>query len=79
MLAALLNAIYVFNSFPIIYIMTRGGPLNDTQTIITYMYKLAFSTDETAKAAALGTGGFVLLAVLGSAYWITLRRANRTA
>lgn len=78
MLAALLNAIYVFNSFPIIYIMTRGGPLNDTQTIITYMYKLAFSTDETAKAAALGTGGFVLLAVLGSAYWITLRRANRT-
>lgn len=78
-LAALLNAIYVFNSFPIIWIMTNGGPINDTQTIITYMYKLAFSTDETAKATALGTGGFVLLAILGTAYWIALRGSNRRA
>jgi ABC-type sugar transport system permease subunit len=78
-LAALLNAIYAFNSFPIIWIMTKGGPLNDTQTLITYMYKLAFSNDQTAKGAALGTAGFVVLLVLGSAYWITLRRSNRTA
>ena len=76
-LAGLLNAIYVFNSFPIIWILTRGGPANDTQTIITFMYKMAFSTDETGKAAALGTGGFFLLLLLGSAYWITLRRSNR--
>jgi hypothetical protein len=41
------------------------------------MYKMAFSTDETGKAAALGTGGFFLLLLLGSAYWITLRRSNR--
>jgi ABC-type sugar transport system permease subunit len=78
-LAALLNAIYVFNSFPIIWLMTKGGPLNDTQTLITYMYKLAFSNDQTAKGAALGTAGFVILLLLGSAYWIALRRSNRIA
>jgi multiple sugar transport system permease protein len=78
-LAALLNAIYAFNEFPSIRIMTKGGPLNDTQTLITYMYKLAFSNDQTAKGAALGTAGFVFLLVMGSAYWITLRRSNRTA
>jgi multiple sugar transport system permease protein len=78
-LAALLNAIYVFNSFPIIWLMTKGGPVNDTQTLITYMYKLAFSNDETAKAAALGTAGLVILLVMGSAYWLTLRRSNRAA
>lgn len=76
-LAALLNAIYVFNSFPIIWIMTNGGPINDTQTLITYMYKLAFSNDETAKAAALGTAGFLLLFLLGSIYWVALQRSNR--
>lgn len=78
-LATLLNAIYVFNSFPIIWIMTNGGPINDTQTLITYMYKLAFSNDETAKASALGTAGFVVLLVLGSMYWMALRRSNRNA
>ena len=78
-LASLLNAIYAFNSFPIIWLMTKGGPVNDTQTLITYMYKLAFANDQTAKAAALGTAGLVVLMVLGSLYWITLRRSGGNA
>lgn len=78
-LATLLNAIYVFNSFPIIWLMTKGGPVNDTQTLITYMYKVAFSNDDTAKGAALGTAGLLVLLVLGSAYWLTLRRSNSNA
>ncbi len=73
-LAALLNAIYVFNSFPIIWILTKGGPLDDTQTVITYTYKLAFSTDEVAKAAALASASLVFLAVVGTIYWLVLRR-----
>ena len=73
-LAALLNAIYVFNSFPIIWILTQGGPLNDTQTVITYAYKLAFSTDEVAKASALASASLVFLAVGGTMYWLVLRR-----
>jgi multiple sugar transport system permease protein len=73
-LAALLNAIYVFNSFPIIWILTQGGPLDDTQTVITYTYKLAFSTDEVAKAAALASASLVFLAVVGTIYWLVLRR-----
>ena len=73
-LAALLNAIYVFNSFPIIWILTQGGPLNDTQTLITYAYKLAFSTDEVAKASALASASLVFLAVGGTMYWLVLRR-----
>ena len=73
-LAALLNAIYVFKSFPIIWILTQGGPLNDTQTVITYAYKLAFSTDEVAKASALASASLVFLAVGGTMYWLVLRR-----
>jgi multiple sugar transport system permease protein len=73
-LAALLNAIYVFNSFPIIYIMTNGGPIDETQTIITYMYKLAFTENSMAEASALGTIALVILAFGGTAYWLVLKR-----
>ena len=38
----MLNTIYVFNSFPIIWVMTQGGPANSTDILVTYLYKLAF-------------------------------------
>ena len=41
-IALVLNIIYVFNSFPIIWVMTQGGPANSTDILVTYLYKLAF-------------------------------------
>jgi multiple sugar transport system permease protein len=32
-----------FNVFISVYIMTGGGPANDTEVVLTYMYKQAFS------------------------------------
>ncbi|MBQ6146272.1 MAG: sugar ABC transporter permease, partial [Clostridia bacterium] len=40
--STVLNIIYVFNSFPIIYTMTKGAPANKTDTMITYLYMLSF-------------------------------------
>ena len=40
--ATVLNIIYVFNSFPIIWTMTKGDPASRTDTLVTYLYKLAF-------------------------------------
>jgi ABC-type sugar transport system permease subunit len=42
--------------------------------VITYTSKLAFSTDEVAKAAALASASLVFLAVVGTIYWLVLRR-----
>ena len=39
--AVVLNTIYVFNSFPIVWAMTRGEPLNKTDIIFTYLYNWA--------------------------------------
>ena len=39
--ATVLNIIYVFNSFPIIWTMTKGDPANHTDTLVTYLYKLS--------------------------------------
>ena len=61
------NIAYVTNSFPIIWILTQGGPANATDILVTYMYKLAFTFGRLDEAAALGVlmlGGLVIATVL---------------
>lgn len=48
-----LNVIYVFNSFPIIWVMTEGGPANETDILVTYLYKLAFRFGQLGQASAI--------------------------
>lgn len=47
------NAIVVFNSFPIIAVLTGGGPANKTDILATYLYKLAFKSQEFGEASAI--------------------------
>ncbi|MFS8543834.1 MAG: sugar ABC transporter permease [Limnochordales bacterium] len=60
----LLTAIWTFNQFDIIWIMTKGGPANVTQILPVYTYLNAFSFFKFNYAAAIGTVGVVILAVL---------------
>lgn len=60
-ISVVLNVIYVFNSFPIIWIMTRGGPANQTDILITYVYKQAFAFGRIGNAAA---GSVMMFAIL---------------
>jgi len=62
-IAVVLNVIYVFNSFPIIWILTEGGPSNSTDILPTYLYKLAFREGEIGLASALSV--IMLLILLG--------------
>ncbi|MFB9833156.1 carbohydrate ABC transporter permease [Actinoallomurus acaciae] len=65
LVAAIINVINVFNSFPIIYAMTGGGPGNKTDTSTTFMYKLAFSgTGDVGESAAMAVVNFVLILIL---------------
>ena len=52
-IALVLNTIYVFNSFPIIWVMTQGGPANSTDILVTYLYKLAFRFGKLGEASAV--------------------------
>ena len=49
-IALVLMTIYVFNSFPIIWVMTQGGPANSTDIMVTYLYKLAFRWGKLGEA-----------------------------
>ena len=51
--STVLNIIYVFNSFPIIYTMTKGAPSNKTDTLVTYLYMLNFYDRQKGPALSL--------------------------
>ena len=77
--STVLNIIYVFNSFPIIWTMTKGDPANHTDTLVTYLYKLAFYNGRQGEAAAVSVIGFLILLVCASVYMVyTLRKGDDT-
>ena len=66
--STVLNIIYVFNSFPIIYTITKGAPAHKTDTLITYLYMLAFYDQRKGPATALSVIGFVILCIVAGLY-----------
>ncbi|WP_240649584.1 sugar ABC transporter permease [Streptomyces sp. Z26] len=71
----LLSTIWTFNMFPVIYLLTQGGPGDETEILVTYAYRLSFvnSPRDYATSAAWG----VLILVLLSLFTLIYRRALR--
>jgi len=76
-IAIVLNVIYVFNSLPIIWVMTEGGPANGTDILVTYLYKLAFRFGAIGKAAAISLVMFFVLFIFTMLYVTIVMRAER--
>ncbi|MEU0403274.1 sugar ABC transporter permease [Streptomyces sp. NPDC006197] len=57
-----INLINVFNSFPIIWSMTRGGPDSDTATTTVFMYQL--KNADIGESAAMSVVNFALVVVM---------------
>ena len=53
--------IHSFRSFDLIYVMTKGGPLNATKTLVVYVYDTAFAMNYFGRSS---TGGVVLFFIL---------------
>lgn len=76
-ISIVLNMIYVFNSFPIIWATTQGGPANSTDILVTYLYKLGFRLGKLGDAAALSVMMFALLLVITIIYAALAMRGDR--
>ncbi|NRQ39566.1 sugar ABC transporter permease [Nonomuraea sp. NN258] len=71
----LLGTIWTFNMFPIIYLVTRGGPGSETEILVTYAFREAFTgIRDYAGSAAWGVIILAMLVVLAVGYRRTLRR-----
>ncbi len=75
--STVLNIIYVFNSFPIVWTITKGDPASHTDTLVTYLYKLAFYNGKQGEAAAVSVIGFLILLICAGIYMVmTLRKGD---
>jgi len=63
LLVGVLSAISAMKVFEEIYVMTRGGPINSSKTIVYYLYEKAFTNLELGYASAVGVVLFGLLLV----------------
>lgn len=64
LVAVVLNMIYVFNSFPVIYTLNDRNPGFTHDTTITFMYKLAFKSAEHDVGMSAAAGMFNVLLIL---------------
>jgi ABC-type sugar transport system permease subunit len=80
LVAVVLNVIYVFNSFPIVWTLNDRNPGFAHDTMITYMYKIAFTSSlrDVGLAAALGVVNVlvILLAVVMYLKTVSWREAE---
>lgn len=67
-IATLLSALWTFNDFNVVWIMTRGGPAGMTDILITALYKSAFEWLRFSRAAVLAVVTFVVLMALAMSY-----------
>lgn len=59
-----ISLLVALREFALIWIMTRGGPGNSSEVLVTWMYKLAFTQNNLGLGAALAVIIFVISAVL---------------
>lgn len=73
----LLGTIWTFNQFPVIYLVTGGGPGDSTELLVTYAYRMAFSgIRDYGGSAAYGMLILVLLAAMALVYQRAFRRGG---
>ena len=70
----ILNVIYSFQVFDIVFVLTGGGPRNATSVLVTYAYETGFDVRDQGYAAAIG----MVLLVLTMAFTLVQWRTNRS-
>lgn len=78
-LVAVLMTIWSLRRFELIWLMTRGGPLGSTRTLVIDLYSQAFDSKQLGSAAAIGMVGVVIsiIVIIGSR--LVARAAGREA
>ena len=60
-----LGFVYTFKVFDLVWVMTKGGPINSTELVSTYAYRLSFEEFQFSKGAAASNILFLILLVVG--------------
>lgn len=69
LLVILLRGIWMFNKFDMIWLLTQGGPFEETKTLAILAYKTAFESINYGKGAAIAVLMFLILLAMASIYF----------
>ena len=75
-LLLIINVIYSFHVFDLVYVMTGGGPGFSTTVLVQYIFNAAFSTSEMGYASAMGITLYVLILIFTVLQWRAGRRSE---
>lgn len=73
-IALTLTTIWTFNAFNVIYVLTGGGPMDGTETIMIKIYHEAFGKYNLGMSSTLAVIVFLILIGLSTAYWIQINK-----
>lgn len=64
----MLDFVWTIQSFSVIWMLTGGGPVNSTQTLSIYIYKLAFHSSKYAKASTAAVFALIVCVIISIFY-----------
>jgi multiple sugar transport system permease protein len=76
-LLALFVTIWSLRRFDLIWVMTQGGPIGATKTLVIELYTRGFVTRELGEAAAVGMIGLTIALVVTFVYFWYTQRTER--
>ena len=68
---AVIASLQVFDQ---VYVMTRGGPLFHSETLVTYMYEQGFDEFRSGYAAAIAWSLFLIIVLISLVNFLLIRR-----
>lgn len=76
-LLALLMTIWSLRRFELIWLMTKGGPVGATETLVIDLYAQAFDSKELGRAAAIGMVGVIISFIVITGSRLVARAADK--
>jgi putative chitobiose transport system permease protein len=65
-LVAVISSLSAMKVFEEVFIMTQGGPLDSSKTVVYYLYEQAFSRLEMSYACTIGLALFLAILLLSA-------------
>jgi multiple sugar transport system permease protein len=78
-LLALLMTIWSLRRFELIWLMTKGGPVGATETLVIDLYSYAFDSKQLGTAAAIGMVGVIISLIVITGSQLVARVAEKEA
>jgi multiple sugar transport system permease protein len=72
----LLLSIWALRRFDLIWVLTQGGPVDSTTTMVVRLFRESFEFGNLGYGATIGTVGFVLSVICTVFYFLAARRVE---